>query len=525
MKKLLAILLSALILMSVMSTAVLALELPDISEIAPEEGTTFYALVIDATIGKTGNCGLQLCALNVNDINHRGLCDATAKEDTELLDADGEITMQDISAGDIIALTYTGEVLESYPSTVLGVTRVYVVDHMGSLEEIVDLLPDGYEENGDYFPAWNDLFGPAVIDYTIGDGKVTLSWDKSDDESYTVYWKRSSSEEWKVAGTTTKHTVNITGLKNGVSYDFKVEILGEDSEVVTATPVEATYLYAISEVSVRSEPSYASDRWGSYSCGDKVEILGEVDGWYEVNYPYTETSKYVNADYLSEEVPDGTAEDEPVIDIMGCGLRTLTVTTDVEIMSDVRNAEVLGTLKAGETVEVTGIVVSDWLTLTGYQISYDDGVAYVDKDALSDPDFDTEADEIDSEDLPERTYSSYDDSGEVEICVVADSVTSTGATFKIRNSSEYMVDFGVDFSLQVYADGEWSNVEYIVDSYDYNLDAIIVWAGGYATTFTANWSNIYGELPSGHYRLIKEYSYETDDGYVNYYGICGFDIE
>ncbi len=286
MKKLLAILLSALILMSVMSTAVLALELPDISEIAPEEGTTFYALVIDATIGKTGNCGLQLCALNVNDINHRGLCDATAKEDTELLDADGEITMQDISAGDIIALTYTGEVLESYPSTVLGVTRVYVVDHVGSLEEIVDLLPDGYEENGDYFPAWNDLFGPAVIDYTIGDGKVTLSWDKTDDESYTVYWKRSSSDEWKVAGTTTKHTVNITGLKNGVSYDFKVEISGEDSEVVTATPTDEVIESAKIECYKRDE--YVAE-YSVYETSDSG-VISELKEIYESFETSTESS-------------------------------------------------------------------------------------------------------------------------------------------------------------------------------------------------------------------------------------------
>ena len=82
------------------------------------------------------------------------------------------------------------------------------------------------------------LENQAELDYSTGDGKVTLSWDKTDDESYTVYWKRSSSDEWKVAGTIAKHKVNITGLNNGISYDFKVEILGEDSEVVTAIPTD-----------------------------------------------------------------------------------------------------------------------------------------------------------------------------------------------------------------------------------------------------------------------------------------------
>ncbi len=78
----------------------------------------------------------------------------------------------------------------------------------------------------------------ASLSCTNGDGKVTLSWEDTDDESYDVYWKRSSSEEWKLAGTTTKHKVNIIGLKNGISYQFKVEIGEEFSETVTATPKE-----------------------------------------------------------------------------------------------------------------------------------------------------------------------------------------------------------------------------------------------------------------------------------------------
>ncbi len=81
----------------------------------------------------------------------------------------------------------------------------------------------------------------APIEAVASDGKVTLSWNDVGRDYYTVYWKRSSSDEWKIAGTTAKHKVNITGLNNGISYDFKVGI--EDgfdgfSETVTATPVE-----------------------------------------------------------------------------------------------------------------------------------------------------------------------------------------------------------------------------------------------------------------------------------------------
>ncbi|MCD7732436.1 MAG: fibronectin type III domain-containing protein [Oscillospiraceae bacterium] len=74
------------------------------------------------------------------------------------------------------------------------------------------------------------LSGEAV------DGKVKLSWDEVvEDSTYTVYWKRSTSDEWKVAGTTSKEKVSITGLKSGVNYDFKIEATGVESEIVTVT--------------------------------------------------------------------------------------------------------------------------------------------------------------------------------------------------------------------------------------------------------------------------------------------------
>ncbi len=236
MKKLLAMLLAGLMLVSVMSVAAFGLELPDISEYAPDEGVTFYALVFDASVSAKGYGYIAACGLTINDINHRDLFTASFSANTEILNDSGEITATDLSRGDIIAMTYCGEVLESYPSDYLGTTRVYVVDHVDTLAEIESLLPDGYEEYGDYIPAWNDFAGlPQNLDCTVSNGKVKLSWANISDEGYTVYWKRSSSNEWKVAGTTAKHKVNIVGLKSSVSYDFKVEICGEDSEVATIT--------------------------------------------------------------------------------------------------------------------------------------------------------------------------------------------------------------------------------------------------------------------------------------------------
>ncbi|MCD7784221.1 MAG: fibronectin type III domain-containing protein [Oscillospiraceae bacterium] len=80
-------------------------------------------------------------------------------------------------------------------------------------------------------------FGEAYnLEAESGVGKVKLTWDEIvDDSTYTVYWKRSTSDEWRVACETSKKKVNITGLKSGTSYDFKIEATGIESEVVTIT--------------------------------------------------------------------------------------------------------------------------------------------------------------------------------------------------------------------------------------------------------------------------------------------------
>lgn len=67
--------------------------------------------------------------------------------------------------------------------------------------------------------------------------KIKLSWTAAKDaEKYTIYYKRSANSEWIKAGSTSKCAVNITGLTNGVSYDFKVVANGNDSGILTIKP-------------------------------------------------------------------------------------------------------------------------------------------------------------------------------------------------------------------------------------------------------------------------------------------------
>ncbi len=222
----------------------------------------------------------------------------------------------------------------------------------------------------------------AKLSVTASDCKITLSWEDSGEESYSVYWKRSSSETWKLAGTTSKHKVNITGLTNGVSYDFKVEIGGEFTETVTEMPMGNVYAlleyfgddeysaYAISDLSsvsaiktVYEALSGSDDEIAAGSSyykitfkdgGKLVEVfISEDDDSYQtvrevadsltpgvtVEMPYTaEDFEYINADYSEEDynswnfVEDYT--DVNSLLAMYYVLDYITEPTDAELVKD-----------------------------------------------------------------------------------------------------------------------------------------------------------------------------------------------
>lgn len=78
---------------------------------------------------------------------------------------------------------------------------------------------------------------PTNFKATSGNEKVTLSWDAVEDAGkYTIYYRRATSNTWLKAGTTSRVAVNITGLENGISYEFKVSVNGKDSGVVKISP-------------------------------------------------------------------------------------------------------------------------------------------------------------------------------------------------------------------------------------------------------------------------------------------------
>ncbi len=157
----------------------------------------------------------------------------------------------------------------------------------------------------------------ASLSCTNGDGKVTLSWEDTDDESYDVYWKRYSSDEWKLAGTVTGHKVNIIGLQNGITYQFKVEIGGEFSETVYGFPFVDPYPYI---ASVLSETEFEQP----YSAAE----LAESEESYVVETNATEECAVESNCIMTNE------KDIEALLEMYCALPEIIEPTDEEIARD-----------------------------------------------------------------------------------------------------------------------------------------------------------------------------------------------
>lgn len=84
---------------------------------------TFYAEITEITDNI-----LYVRGLDVNDINYRGEFTFSIIEETELLWRGTKIELSELDVGDNIAITFEGEILESYPAQIKEVVKIQLLD-------------------------------------------------------------------------------------------------------------------------------------------------------------------------------------------------------------------------------------------------------------------------------------------------------------------------------------------------------------------------------------------------------------
>ena len=95
---------------------------------------------------------------------------------------------------------------------------------------------------------------------------------------------------------------------------------------------------------------------------------------------------------------------------------------------------------------------------------------------------------------------------------------------EIMNHSGKELQTGQDCDIQVQVDGKWYRLEQRHDgawmAIAYSLP------DGETTVIGINWSNIYGELPAGSYRIVKKVmDYHAPGDYDTYYLATEFEIK
>ncbi len=93
------------------------------SEDNPQNQQTFYASIKDITANY-----LLVEGLEVNDINYRSEFTFSLSENTKLLWRGEKIDPSALKIDDHIAITFQGEVLESYPAQLTEVIKIELLD-------------------------------------------------------------------------------------------------------------------------------------------------------------------------------------------------------------------------------------------------------------------------------------------------------------------------------------------------------------------------------------------------------------
>ena len=148
--------------------------------------------------------------------------------------------------------------------------------------------------------------GIAGFRATAGDKKVSLRWNDSGAESYTVSWKRTAASSWKIAGNTKKTAATVSGLQNGVSYDFKVSVGKKESPVVTVTAgakKAASAKKSDGGMSGRTTAEIVADMGIGINLGNTFDSTGD---WFEKTVSNQETAW--GSPIITEEMIKGYAD-------------------------------------------------------------------------------------------------------------------------------------------------------------------------------------------------------------------------
>ena len=262
------------------------------------------------------------------------------------------------------------------------------------------------EEDSWYKIKYENLVGYVYKDYV----KVNKENTQIENNFESVQERTISTTKGTVTGVNTSLNVRsgastsasiIGTLKNGANVDitgesgnwYKINYSGKvgyvsknyvkkgttpqsqpkpEEKPQTETKVTGTVTGITTTLNVRSGASTSASIIGTLKNGAKVDITGESGNWYKINY--NGRVGYVSKDYVKKggaTTPEQKPEDKPQTETKVTGTVTGITTTLIVRSGASTSATIIGTLKNGAKVEITG-ESGDW-----YKINYNGKVGYV----------------------------------------------------------------------------------------------------------------------------------------------------
>lgn len=105
----------------------------------------------------------------------------------------------------------------------------------------------------------------------------------------------------------------------------------------------------------------------------------------------------------------------------------------------------------------------------------------------------------------------------IVIQFIDDTLTSSGAQLTLYNGSATEIEFGSKYLIQICKNDSWYDIN--IGSSDWTAELCILEPNHEYST-AIDWTSIYGELPAGTYRFVKEYTQAQQ----NYFVFVEFEI-
>ena len=98
--------------------------------------------------------------------------------------------------------------------------------------------------------------------------------------------------------------------------------------------------------------------------------------------------------------------------------------------------------------------------------------------------------------------SAYQPTGAANVTMTLSDATPTGAVVTIQDDNPEPFVYGEWFVIEMEKDGAWYEVKTKITDYGFNEIGWLTDNG--KLTMNVDWAWLYGELPAGHYRILKQ---------------------